>query len=268
MQIAYSRLRRILWPVLAWLVITPGSGVRAQDAIESAVVRFQNREIATLRATLGPLSPEARADAAMQRLSRLTPRDLLAPVVVVNYGDARAVVIGDRMLFGIAPDDVDASAGENVDTVAAAAADNLRAAIAAWTKQRRPEVIVGGTIHVLIACVVAFLFLLALRWLRRIALHRLSARAEQKLEKRQIRLFGQDINRAAIKVLRIAINAFVGVSLLTLAYVWVTYSLRQFPVTEPWGDGLAGFLLGTLQMIASGILHGIPDMTVVILVLV
>lgn len=268
MRTAYSRLRRVLWPALVGLLIAAGSAARAQDAVEPGVVRFQNREIATLRATLGSLSAAERAHAAMLRLSRSTPRELRGPVTVVPYGEARALVLGDRMVFGIVPDDVDPSAGESVDTAAALAAENLRGAIAAWEEQRRPEVIVGGSIRVLIACAVATFLLLVLRWLRRTAMRQFSARAQHKLEQRHIRIFGQDIKGAAVRGLHMAINAVAVLALLTILYSWLTYSLRQFPVTQPWGDGLAGFLLDTLQMIGLGVLHGIPDMIVVVLVLI
>jgi small-conductance mechanosensitive channel len=258
----------VLWPVLVGLLIAAGSAAQAQDAVEPGVIRFQNREIATLYAPLGSLSPQDRANAAMLRLSRSTERELRAPITVIPYGDARAVVLGDRMMFGIVADDVDPTAGETVETAAELAAENLRAAITARVEQRRPEVIVGGSIRVLLACVVAMALLLALRRVRHFVERRLSVRAEQKLEKRHFRIFGQDLKGAAAKALHLAVNAATILALLAIAYSWVTYSLRQFPLTAPWGDGLAGFLFGTLKMIGLGVLRGIPEMIVVVLVLV
>lgn len=268
MQVAYSRLSRTLLPALAWLAIAVASPSHAAEEETPGVIRFQNREVATLRAVLGPLSPEERADAAMQRLSLTTSKDFRAAVTVVPYGDARAIVLGDRMIFGITPGDVDESSGETVEAVAENAAENLRGGIASWQEQRRPEVIVGGAIRALIATVVALVLMMVLRWARKRVLLQLPARAERQIDKRHVTLLGHDVKGAAIRILHTGVNATTVVLALALLYAWLAYGLKQFPFTEPWGDGLAAFLFGTLRMIALGIVHGIPDMMVVVFVLI
>ncbi len=258
-------LRRTTLALLGWLVLAAPSYGAEPD--EPAVIRFQNREIATLRATLGPVSASERAEAAMRRLARSSPSDLRGPVTVGAYGDSRALVLGDRILFALVPDDVDVSTGETVDDAAAQAARNLSAALESWARQRRPEVVVRGILHVVIASLIVLVLLLVLRRLRTFVVRRLPARAEHAFEKRRVTFFGQDLRGAAVKSLRAAVELASAIVGLTLAYLWLTYSLRQFPLTEPWGDGLAGFLIGTIETIGLGILHGIPEMIMVVLLL-
>ncbi len=239
----------------------------SRAAAEPATVRFQNRDIATLRATLGPVDAAERADAAATRLERTAPGELRNPVTIIPYGDSRAVALGDRILFVLVPEDVDASAGESVELAAEQAAERLRTALAAWREQRRPEVVARGVIHVLIASAVALVLMFVLRWLRKFVMLRIPTRAEHAMEKRRVTFFGQDLRGFAVKSVRALVQlgtAFVG---LLLTYLWLTYCLRQFPLTEPWGDGLAGFFIGTIEMIGVAILHAVPELIVVVLVL-
>jgi small-conductance mechanosensitive channel len=261
----FRSLRSILPIVLAVLAFTAVSSYAAESG-EPAVVHFQNRNIATLRATLGPLTPQERADGAERRLSQ-SAGDYRRPVMVVPYGDARSIVLGDRMIFGIVPEDVDASAGETVDDAATAAAENLREALVSWGEQRRPDVVVRGVTRLLIASALALVLFFVLRLVRSRIMRLLPSRAERALQKRHVTIFGQDLGGVAVKALRLLVDSAFVVAALMLLYTWLTFSLRQFPLTEPWGDGLAGFLVGTLGMIGLGILHAIPDMIVVVLVL-
>ncbi len=241
--------------------------LHAAEESEPAQVMFQNRTIAVLRATIGSLSPADRVAGAEKRLHDTPPTDFRKPVTVLPYGDSRAIILGDRMIFGIAPDDVDASAGETVDGVAEAAAANLRAALISWLDQRRPEIVVRGVTRVLIATALALVLAFVLRLVRRVLLRALPQHAERHLEKRHVTFFGQDMRGTTIKALRIVVDALTALAGLVLIYMWLAFSLRQFPLTAPWGEGLRGFLFDTLGMIGLGIVRGIPEMLIVVLIL-
>ncbi|HXV12703.1 MAG TPA: mechanosensitive ion channel domain-containing protein [Candidatus Krumholzibacteria bacterium] len=266
MKTRFRIVRAMIPAVFVWLALTAPSLGAESD--EPAVIRFHNRDIATLRATLGPVDPQERAAAALERLRSSTPGDLRRPVTVVPFEESRALLLGDRILFVLVTGDVDVSAGETVNEAAEQAAANLRVAFASWADQRRPEVVARGVIHVLVATAIGLVLLFLLLRLRRFLLNRLIPRAERAIEKRRFVVFGQDLRRHALNALRISIGALYAISVVVVVYSWLMYSLRQFPLTQPWGDGLADFLLDTLGMIGVGILHGIPEMVVVVLVLV
>jgi small-conductance mechanosensitive channel len=251
--------------MVAWTAVA--SAQPAQPA-EPAAIRFHNREIAVLRATIGPVDPTHRVEAIASRLSECTPSELLQPVTVVPFEDTRGVVLGERILFVLVPGDVDPTLGQTVDVVAAQAADNLRAAFSAWADQRRPEVIVRGVVHVLAATIVGLLLFLVLTRLRRFLSTRWTPRAERAIESRRFIVFGQDLRQAAMKTIRFAINILHAFAVVLILYAWLVFSLSRFPLTEPWSDDLAHFLFGTVGMIGVGILRGIPEMLIVVLVLV
>ena len=51
-------------------------------------------------------------------------------------------------------------------------------------------------------------------------------------------------------------------------YVVITFVLRRFPYTSPWGESMRGFLLATLQNLGLGILSAMPGLFTVFLIFV
>ena len=56
---------------------------------------------------------------------------------------------------------------------------------------------------------------------------------------------------------------------LLFAYAWLTFVLRRFPYTRPWGESLREVLLGRAGQLAGGMVDAIPNLfTVLLIVLV
>jgi small-conductance mechanosensitive channel len=68
-----------------------------------------------------------------------------------------------------------------------------------------------------------------------------------------------------------ALRALVGFGVvvvgLLLTYSWLTFVLRRFPYTRPWGESLRGYLLERLGSIALRIAQAVPDLITVLLIM-
>ena len=53
---------------------------------------------------------------------------------------------------------------------------------------------------------------------------------------------------------------------LFFAYSWLTFVLRRFPYTRPWGESLREFLLGQLSRTGAAILQALPGLFTVLLI--
>src|SRR5690606_20542418 len=66
----------------------------------------------------------------------------------------------------------------------------------------------------------------------------------------------------------------VGLTLATFAfgvlltYWWLTFSLRQFPYTRPWGENLRSRLLNLLGGIGAEVVAALPGLFVVVIIVV
>jgi small-conductance mechanosensitive channel len=110
-------------------------------------------------------------------------------------------------------------------------------------------------------------FLIALFWRTYRTLGvRLASRAERKLH--QLAAGNVALVKAshAPDVLRFGVRiAFVIVS-LTLTYIWLTFTLRRFPYTRPWGESLRAFLIERLASMGLLIASAIPNLFTVLLI--
>ena len=55
---------------------------------------------------------------------------------------------------------------------------------------------------------------------------------------------------------------------LLVAYWWLSFVLRSFPYTRPWGEALRGFLLERLTQFAESMVGAIPELFTVLLIVV
>ncbi len=53
---------------------------------------------------------------------------------------------------------------------------------------------------------------------------------------------------------------------LLFAYAWLTFVLRRFPYTRPWGESLRELLLGRAGQLGRGMVDAIPDLVTVLLI--
>jgi hypothetical protein len=54
---------------------------------------------------------------------------------------------------------------------------------------------------------------------------------------------------------------------LSVAYLWLTYVLARFPLTEPLGDRLSDFLFGLLYTLGVGFVEAMPALTTALIIL-
>jgi hypothetical protein len=156
-----SRLLACLLAILTVLAIAPSRPAQAQgvtfgqdassdsDAEEADLI-YLNRPIMTFRATIGTTEPRERAARAHRRLIELESEYLQRPIELspIELAGQRGFVISiaGRILFGVAPGDVDPEQISNVEILAQDAKSKLAEALAARVEQKRLPVIVRGIV--------------------------------------------------------------------------------------------------------------------------
>ena len=172
-------------------------------------------------------------------------------------------------VFLLLPGDVDPARGGTLDELAARTARVLELALVEARDQRRPTVIVEGMLRA-IGLTAGLLLVFGLtRSLRR----RLEALAIETAKPRsaafQFRGFhfleGDAVYVATRRVIRLVTwGVYVFAS-----YFWLSFVLRGFPYTRPWGEQLNGFLLDLGRTVFLAIVGAVPGLVfVVVIVLV
>jgi small-conductance mechanosensitive channel len=245
----------------------------ARAAVESAVVNapaatlvFENRPIVEFRATVVFRTPAMRAAVAERLLRDLVKQPSLDRVVTRPLAGAVLVSVGAQDAFGLVPADLDPLGADTIEDAARRAAASLQLALDEAVELRAPWRIAGSAGWALLATVALVLLLRLLILAHRWTETRISGAADRQLQ----RLPGGELVRASrlpalLRTLVTMVSAAAG---LLIVYSWLSFVLRSFPYTRPWGEALRGFLFERLLQFARSMLAAIPDLFTVLLIIV
>jgi small-conductance mechanosensitive channel len=235
----------------------------AQAAAPPATLVYANRPIVEFRATTLGRPPAERAAAASMFIDRVVEASPDARVTTVRVGDAITVHLGGPAVFAILPADVNTLAGETPENVAATAAARLQRAFDEAVELRQPWRLLRAGLLALAATLVYAGLLWLMRRGHRATTQRLNRTTEQRLQKL---VGGADILRASHlpEILQRGVHAIALLLVLAITYPWLTFVLRRFPYTRPWGESLRSALITRALSIGRGMLDSLPDLLMVV----
>lgn len=227
---------------------------------EEAEVAVFNRVVATFRSPLLGVSAQDRARRTQRSLSALLARGGPGVVTVRQETFGAMVLVDGTLALVLTEGDADPVQGETLDALTGATVQRLRQVIEETRESRDVNALLHGAGRAGLATVVFIAAVWGLRRLRRVAASRLLRLVHGTAGK--LRLAGAEL----VKRDRLYTGARIGVStafwlLVGVAtYQWLSWSLRAFPFTRPWGEQLQGYLLGVVTGIGQGILGAMPNL--------
>ena len=235
-------------------------------ASQAATIVYANRPITVLRARPLSSTPAERAAAAVARLDELIDENRSSPVTTDIQQGVLFLKVANRNVFNIVPADLDQLVGETLEQKGAQAADRLRGALAEAIELRTPGRVLGSVGRSLVVTVAFVLLMLGLRWLYRRLTQYLIALTHRRL--------GQMLSQAGSRthgawfasVERRATTVAFFLLALILSYMWITFVLRQFPYTRPWGESMRGYLLMSFSRLGLDIVSAIPGLFMVVVI--
>jgi small-conductance mechanosensitive channel len=239
--------------------------IEAEPSGETFTLTFANRPIVVLRAKVLGRLPSERAAGAVRILNDLVAERITGPVDTRPVGGGTIITVGSRGVFGIAGPDIDELSGETMQSVTAQAVARLRQSLDEAVEARRAGALLSATVLAAIGLACGGLLLWGLLRGHRAVVQRLVDIAERKLTKtglaltalRASRLF--DFQRGVLTLITASLAIFV-------AYATITFVLRRFPYTRPWGESMRGYLLTTVGQLALGFVNAIPGLFTVALI--
>ncbi|MBS0584032.1 MAG: mechanosensitive ion channel [Proteobacteria bacterium] len=257
-------------PAAAPTVATTSAGVDLSTT--AADVEVWNRQVATFAVPYNGLSPQDRARNASARLERMLdtmqPDELAAEWAQVGTTQGVMITSHGRIVFGLLPEDVGGGAPASREQVlreGEAVVGRLRQVLLDHSRLDHPMQLLRATGLAVLVSVLALLVVWAAGWLRR----RLQGRLQTALDAvikagaRRLKLGGYEIQPLLYSALQRLAGLFWLLFICAVGYLWLSFVLRQFPYTAPWGETLGAYLVGT----ASGVLIGLVDATPSLLML-
>jgi small-conductance mechanosensitive channel len=242
--------------------------IGAERAGETATVMLANRPIVVLRARVLGRSPSERAIGAERSLDDLVAEGITGPVESSLFADGSRISVATRAIIVLTMPDVDDLTGETIQSVTAQAIVRLQQALAEASEARTPGRLLGAGALALLALAAGVVVIWGLRKVHSKANDRLEALSESRIAK-----FGK-VDVEAVRASRLLdfqrgmVTGLILLLELLVTYSVVTFVLRQFPYTRPWGESLSGFLLTTVESLALGFLNGLPGLFTVVLIFI
>ena len=245
----------------------PTGAVRAEVADDPATLRILNRDIVTLRASIGRLTPKLRVERAEERLREVPTSAIDDPLTLVQsrLGDTNGVtfLLGDRPLVSVIESDVDVDARQRFDALVKQTQARLESARAAWHEVHDKERLLAGLLRTVVATLV-FCFL---AWIT----YRVGGKAVAWAERKRDVLAAHhpyiDWREIVGRLGVAATHSAQWLVLLTMAYWWLYYVLASFALTTPLAASLGNWLFIKVFWVGESVLESVPGLATVALVL-
>jgi len=228
-----------------------------------------NREVAVLRGTLLGRDPDERVKAAADRIEQQVDQGVYGEVTTEPVsGGAFTVSLGGKWMFYILPADADPLAGETAEATAQAATRRLASALAAIREQRNlPGIVrsVGITAGALLLMLAALRANRRLARIGRVRLRQAAAKRVTRLTVGGLSILDRVRLQRWMHWLIIALSRTLGI---VLVYLWIVFSLRQFPFSRPWSERAGGFVAGNAQLGADALLRSLPGLLAIVVIVI
>jgi len=235
---------------------------------EPATLTYFNRPIVVLRAQVLGRSPTERALGVVRALDDLVEQGVTAPVESRVTDGGTIVSVGGRGVLALTPPDADELAGETLERVASEATARLRQALDEYQEARRPGMLIWGAVLALAMLALAVVVLRALARARRVATAWLVAISGKTIEQTGIAPLEAPGAARILDVPRFVAAAVFLFLNLVVVYTALTFILRRFPYTRPWGESMRGFLLTTVERLGLSAVNALPGLFTVFVILV
>lgn len=245
-----------------------GAAARVEPAEHSYTFTYANRPIAVLRARVLGHDPDERARGAERILDDLVDRDLTGPVASRPFESAMLITVASRNVLALTPTDVDELSGETLADVTAQTVERLRQALGEAVEARTPRKLVASTGQALAGLAIGLLLLWGIASARRRFVDKVVSAAERKITEAGLADVHSLRASRLLELQRKLLTAIAMVMGFVVVYGTVTFLLRRFPYTRPWGESMRGYLLATVERLGLGAVNAIPGLFTVFLIIV
>jgi small-conductance mechanosensitive channel len=239
--------------------------IKATPEIERTL-RIHNRDIVMLRATVGGFPPDIRASNIVSRVNQIL-RDSASPPAVASKAipEGVAFFLGEHIIFALTYEDLDTVTGETMEEVSEESKSRLIVAVRESFEARSMTWLAENMVFTVSATAAFFVFLLVV--------HKMRVRFQHFVDRRRRIVMESGLPPAALsriarRVFRVLILlAALGVE-LAVANLWLTFVLRRFPYTRPWGETLTRRMFSMLLQFGSVVARALPGLAVVTVIIV
>ena len=230
-----------------------------------APLTLANRHIVVFRAAVMNRSSAERAAAAKQLLTAFAAEGRPLSAGSRELAGGMLISVDGRDVFALVPADSDPLLGETLPDQTQETVRRLQQALDESFEATRPRVLLVAFAQAVAATAVFVGAFWLLVRARRSAADKVTRTAAKTLSAHRV---ADELARQLqlAKHLARVLLVFTVAAALILTYIWLTFVLRRFPFTRPWGEALRGFLVEQLAWLGGGMLAALPSLFTILLI--
>jgi small-conductance mechanosensitive channel len=251
-------------PATEPVVIRGGGDTGAKP--QPDLVKVFNRPIIVLHATVYGSNPSDRVRAIEQRISDLVAQDKFKNLTVRPTAEGTLIESDGELVMLITPADIDPFSGGTLDETVQSTLRRLQLALNSMQEQYSVRYLLRASAATLVATLLYVGFI----WVAgriKVWLWTQIGRGRKVISK-TLGNSGTTVLPQLQVIYQWIVRIFYWVLVLAATDYWLTFCLRQFPYTAPWGEALGNHLIGMLRTLLSGVVSSLPDLFVVVVILV
>lgn len=254
-------MRFVIFLGLLCLPLWSAFAEEVAPAEPAAELKVANRSVVILRNTLLGETPRARVRRAEVVIKEVLEGTEEVQVSLEPVQTSYLVLLGGQRAFIVSPKDLEPGE-DSVRRAAERAAENLRLVVSETREARSLRFLLvagglSGAATLLYVVLIRFIFFVRRKLLG--VLPRLMQRHSSRLKVGSTNLL-DTLNIYPFLARLLGLLGWLIVLLLT--YAWLSFVLRRFPFTRPWGESLNGYLVDLATYILDAVVGAIPGLVI------
>lgn len=240
-----------------------------QSADGPAALSLHNRKIVDFRATRAGITPSERAEAASLALEGILAT--AGPGTVSRTAEADSFLFhvdGTPIFFLVAADLAGPRTPAALEVFARQVEVRLSTAMREVREMSDPRLIAIGAAYAAGATILAYAVLRIVFALRRRVLAGLNHKLRQMRDAEAATVLVRTYVDHARAAGRLLAGALSWALVLLIVDLWVTFVLRQFAYTRPWGEQSTRWLLDVIRDLATSAAGAVPGLLTAVLIFV
>lgn len=262
------QLSRAAAGLLLMLLATAAALAAGPSTGDEVVVQLHQRKILTMRGSLLGDTAVDRAAMAREAMARALAAGGELRVSATESDRSVRFDIDGRTVFFLVPEDLPGTpTPAALESAAQKVEQRLRLALAEAREMRDPHGLALGAAYAAAATLAAALAAWLLNRLRRQLQAGLRRQLAAVRDRPSIGVWAHAVDRAG-SVSRMLVQGLCWLLFVLLADAWISFVLRQFAYTRPWGERSTAWLVEVLTQFGLGLVSAIPGLLVAALVFI
>lgn len=234
-----------------------------------AAIVINNREIVVLRSYVFTNAPQQRASASVERIQKILESSFSGKVTHRDYGDGQLIEIDSTPVFFLSPADVDIENGQSHDVLVREAVGRLRVALSEAREFSDPSVLLWALVWS-VGYLIGWLVFTRLNFILKKKIHHwINVKIVERAELSKVGgIVKGSASRTIFMVVERSVVSITLILEMVAIYVWVTLTLKEFPTTRSWGEGMSESILDAGSWVVTGMLSALPGLATVLVIVV